>query len=67
MPDEAADGFTLVVFPATDALAKLDPGDVLTIETGDDLGDGLVDMSIEVRCAKRFDAQVEKPLLGPNI
>ncbi len=40
--------------PDTDAHAALDPGDILTIETGADIGDVMVGASIEVRLAKRF-------------
>jgi hypothetical protein len=52
--DEDADGKTVIALPETDLKAQLSVGDVLTIETGADVGDGVVDLSVEVRCCKRF-------------
>src|SRR5690349_16154842 len=52
LPDEADPATVIVGNPDTAAHAALAPGDVLTIETGDDIGDVMVGAGIEVRLAK---------------
>lgn len=54
IPDEAASDLVVITLPSTDALASLAVGDLLTIETSTDLGDGFVGLSVEARLAKRF-------------
>jgi hypothetical protein len=54
--DEASANTVVIAVPASDALAKLVPGDLVTIKTGADLGDVFVGLSVEVRIAKRFAA-----------
>jgi hypothetical protein len=52
--DEAAADTVSIALPASDALASLAVGDILTIESGADLGDVFVGLSVEVRAVKRF-------------
>jgi hypothetical protein len=48
------DGSTVIALPSTDALATLEVGDIVTIETGATVGTGVVDLTCEARIAKRF-------------
>lgn len=50
----AADGVPVIAAPATDALAKVEVGDVITIESGATVATGLVALAVDARVAKRF-------------
>lgn len=48
-----ADGGIHIALPASDALASLEPGDIVTIETGT-VATAAADLVVEARIAKRF-------------
>lgn len=61
--DDAAADTKLIVFPSTEALSKVDAGQILTIESGDDIGDVMVGLSVEVVFVRRFDDEAAKPII----
>lgn len=50
----ATDGSVVIAQPASDALASVDVGDILTIESGATMSSNGADLSVDCRIAKRF-------------